>query len=298
MDRSTVAVLGTGRMGSAMARSLAREGFAIRLYNRSTEKARALAEELGATVAGSAAEAVAAAPVTISMVRDESAVEALYRGPGGVLEGIGDGHLMLEMSTLPPRVVRGLEPEVRARRGAILDAPVSGSVALAESGKLTIMVGGDADDLARARAVLEALSARIFHMGPLGSGDTIKLAVNSIIFALNQSVAEALVLAERAGVDRAAAYEVFAASAIAAPYVGYKQAAFVDPEATPTAFSLELATKDLDLILGLARETRTRMPQTEANQAVIHEAVGTMGADADLSAVAVHLRGEADRDQG
>ncbi|MFI5292703.1 MAG: NAD(P)-dependent oxidoreductase, partial [Candidatus Limnocylindrales bacterium] len=217
-------------------------------------------------------------------------VLALYRGAGGVLEGLSGDGTLLEMSTVPPHVVRGLDPDVRARGAAILDAPVSGSVTLAESGTLTIMAGGAAEDVERARPVLEALATTIFHMGPLGSGATIKLAVNSVIFALNQSLAEALVLAERAGVDRARAYEVFAASAIAAPFTKYKQSAFVDPESTPTAFSLALAAKDLELILELARQAGARMDQAETNLAGVRAASDVVGADADMSAVATFLR--------
>lgn len=291
---SDVAVMGTGRMGSAMARSLARHGLSLLLYNRSAQKAQTLADELGATVAATAAEAVAGAPVAISMVADEAAVEELFRGPNGALEGVSEGRVLLEMSTVPPHVARALEPDVRARGGGILDAPVSGSVPLAEAGTLTVMAGGDATDLERARPVLEGLSARIFHMGPLGTGATIKLAVNSIIFGLNQSLAEALVLAEKAGVERARAYEVFAASAIAAPYTKYKEAAFLDPEGTPPAFSLGLSAKDLRLILTLAHAVGATMPQTETNLASIEAAAEHSGAEADLAAVAERLRAAAE----
>lgn len=289
---SDVAILGTGRMGSAMARSLARHGFALTLHNRTPERAAGLAAELGASayVADSAAAAVASAPIAISMVADEAAVLALYRGADGVLEGLADSSMLLEMSTVPPHVVRGLDPDVRACGAAILDAPVSGSVTLAESGTLTIMAGGAAEDVERARPVLEALATTVFHMGPLGSGATIKLAVNSVIFGLNQALSEALVLAEQAGVERARAYEVFAASAIAAPFTKYKQAAFVDPESTPAAFSLALAAKDLELILQLARQAGAPMVQAESNLASIRTASQVVGSDADLSAVAAYLR--------
>jgi 3-hydroxyisobutyrate dehydrogenase-like beta-hydroxyacid dehydrogenase len=287
---SDVAILGTGRMGGAMARALTRRGLVLTLYNRTPEKAAELAAELGAEVAPDAAEAVAGAHVAISMVADEAAVVTLYRGSRGVLEGLGKDTTLLEMSTVPPHVVRALEPDVRARGGAILDAPVSGSVTLAESGSLTIMAGGAAEDVERVRPVLDALATTVFHMGPLGSGATIKLAVNSVIFALNESLAEALVLAERAGVERARAYEVFAASAIAAPFTKYKQAAFVDPGSVPTAFALGLAAKDLELILALARQSGAPMPQAEVNLAGVRAAIDAVGADADLSAVAVALR--------
>ena len=224
------------------------------------------------------------------MVADEAAVTELYRSATGVLEGLAAGTTLLEMSTVPPHVARSLEPDVRTRGGAILDAPVSGSVTLAESGNLTIMAGGAAGDLERVRPVLDALATTVFHMGPLGSGAIIKLAVNSVIFSLNQSLAEALVLAERAGVERARAYEVFTASAIAAPFTKYKEAAFVDPESAATAFSLGLAAKDLALILELARQTGASMRQAEVNLAGVRAASEVVGADADLSAVAVALR--------
>jgi len=173
----------------------------------------------------------------------------------------------------------------------VLDAPVSGSVPLAEAGTLTIMAGGEAADLERARPALELLSARIFHMGPLGTGATIKLAVNSVVFGLSQSLAESLVLAERAGVDRALAWEVFKAGAIGAPYVQYKRDAFVEPGTHPVAFSLDLVAKDLRLILGFAEEVGAAMPQTTLNLEQVTETARSLGGDRDLADVAVRLRG-------
>jgi 3-hydroxyisobutyrate dehydrogenase/2-hydroxy-3-oxopropionate reductase len=219
-------------------------------------------------------------------------VEALYRGPDGVLAGLRPGTVALDSSTVPPSVSRELAPDVRARGADILDAPVSGSVTLAETGKLTLLVGGEAATLERVRPILDQLAARVFHMGPLGSGAVIKLAVNTIIFGLNQSVSEALVLAERAGVDRAAAYEVFMASAIGAPYVQYKRDAFVDPETAPVAFALSLAAKDLGLITDVATEVGAAMPQARLDAATIAAAIERLpaGGESDLAAVAEHLR--------
>jgi 3-hydroxyisobutyrate dehydrogenase/2-hydroxy-3-oxopropionate reductase len=291
---TTVAILGTGRMGGAMARALARAGTPLVLANRSPDKAAALVAELGGDTraVGTPAEAAAAADVVISMVADGAAVEALYRAPDGVLAGLRAGTVALDSSTVPPSVSRGLADDVRARGADILDAPVSGSVALAETGKLTLLVGGEAETLERVRPVLDQLAARIFHMGPLGSGAVIKLAVNTIIFGLNQSVSEALVLAERAGVDRAAAYEVFMASAIGAPYVQYKRDAFVSPETAPVAFALALAAKDLGLIADVATDVGAPMPQARLDAETIDAAIASLptGGDSDLAAVAEHLR--------
>jgi 3-hydroxyisobutyrate dehydrogenase/2-hydroxy-3-oxopropionate reductase len=152
------------------------------------------------------------------------------------------------------------------------------------------MVGGTSEDLARARPPLEAISARIFHLGPLGSGAAMKLAVNAIVFSLSASVSEALVLAERAGIDRAAAYEVFAASAIGAPFVQYKRPAFLDPDGTPVAFSFALTAKDLALIFELADQVGARMDVSRTTAALAGEAARHLGADRDFSTIASFLR--------
>ena len=252
MAEPTVAVLGAGRMGSAMAERLSGRDVAVVVYNRSPGRAHELAERIGARVAGTPAEAAAGADVVISMVADDAAVRALYDGPDGVPAGIGPGAVAVDMSTVLPDTIRAIAPAVRARGAGVLDAPVSGSVGSMLTGELTIMAGGDAADLERARPVLDRLAKRVFHMGELGSGAAMKLAVNTLIYGLNGAVAEGLVLAERNGIDRALAYDVLAASAAGAPFVVYKRAAFVDPDGTPVAFSLGLAEKDLRLIGELA----------------------------------------------
>ncbi len=290
-----VAVLGTGRMGSAMAERLAAEGAAVVVYNRGADRAAALASRIGATVAATPAEAASGADVVISMVADDAAVRELFLGADGVASGIRSGAVAVDMSTVLPDTIRSVAPAVRARGAGILDAPVSGSVGSTLSGELTIMVGGEAADLERARPVLERLSRRVFHLGELGTGAAMKLAVNTLIFGLNEAVAEGLVLAERNGIDRAVAYDVLAASAAGAPMVGYKRAAFVDPDTTPVAFSLALADKDLRLIRQLADASGTTMPQAAINLETIRAAERTQGGDTDFSMVASHLREEGRR---
>jgi 3-hydroxyisobutyrate dehydrogenase/2-hydroxy-3-oxopropionate reductase len=157
------------------------------------------------------------------------------------------------------------------------------------------MVGGDAADLAQARPVLEPLATSIFHLGPLGTGAAMKLAVNTLIFGLNEAVAEGLVLAERAGIERTAAYQVLAASAAGAPYLGYKKAAFVDPDRTPVAFSLDLAEKDLRLITALAGSLGVALPQAEVNLAMVRSASTGGRGGTDFSSVAEELRAGARR---
>ncbi len=285
-----VALIGTGRMGSAMARALTRAGLALIVHNRSRDRAVALGAELGARVADTPAEAASVADICLTMLADDAAVEAVYRGTGGLLAGARPETVLVDLSTVTPDTIRSLEAAARAAKVRLLDAPVSGSVATAESGQLTLMVGGEAGDLERARPALEPLAKAIVHVGPLGSGAAMKLAVNTVIFGLNEALAEGLVLAEAAGIDRSLAYDVIAESAVGAPFVGYKRAAFVEPDRTPVAFALGLAEKDLGLIAALAESLGVPMPQSRTNLEVVRAARGDVGAGADFSMVATHLR--------
>jgi 3-hydroxyisobutyrate dehydrogenase/2-hydroxy-3-oxopropionate reductase len=270
-----------------MVGTLRRAGFDVVAWNRDRGKCDAVARTHDADVAPSASEAAAAADVVLTSLADDAAVRDVYEAAS---DGFHEGQVVLEMSTIAPETVREVERGVRDGGATLLDAPVSGSVPVVERGELLIMVGGDADALERARPALEALSARILHVGPLGTGAVMKLAVNALVHGLNAALAESLVLAERAGVDRSAAYEVFASGAAAAPFVLYKRAAYEDPDGTPVAFRLNLVGKDLDLILQLAGSVGAPMPQAETNREVVRAAVATGLADSDLSALAVYLR--------
>lgn len=281
-----VAVIGTGRMGAAMVGRLAGAGHHVTAYNRTPARAAGL----GVPVAGSPREAAAGAGVVLVSLADDAALSAVYRGADGLLAGLRPGTVVLETSTVHPDTVRALGPLVAERGATLLDAPVSGSVPVVARGELTFMVGGDPAALDRVRPVLDALAARVFHLGALGHGAVMKLAVNAVVHALNQALCEALVLAERAGLTRGATYEVLANSAVAAPFVLYKRAAFEDPEATPAAFMLDLVAKDLALIDALADGVGARMEQLAANRAVVAEALAAgLGAE-DMTAIAGLLR--------
>src|SRR3954467_10258444 len=238
MSAATAAVLGMGRMGAAMAERLAGQGVGVVVYNRTPDRATAVAQKIGASVAATPAAAASRGQVVITMVADDDAVREMFEGPDGIATGIREGSVAVDMSTVLPDTIRAVAPAILARDVGILDAPVSGSVSSTLAGELTVMVGGESDDLERARPILDRLARRVFHLGPLGSGAVMKLAVNTLIFGLNGAVAEGLVLAERNGIDRALAYDVLAESAAGAPYVGYKREAFLDPDGTPAAFSL------------------------------------------------------------
>lgn len=286
-----VAVIGTGRMGGAMVGTLRRKGFPVCLWNRTPALAEDVADRTGAEVAGTAADAAAGADVVLSSLADDAAVLETFTGPSGVISGLHDGQLVLEMSTIAPATVRRIGSLVQERGAILLDAPVSGSVMSVEKSELTVMVGGDDAALGRARPVLDALAAKVFHVGGLGAGATVKLAVNALVHAIDVGLSEALVLAEKAGVDRSVAYDVFAAGAAAAPFVLYKRPAFEQPDTTPPAFSLDLMAKDLDLILELAGQVGARMDQATQNRETVGRALAAGFEGHDMSAVAEYLRG-------
>jgi len=292
MSDTTIGFVGLGSMGLPMATNIAAAGFPMVVWNRTTSKSETMAARSGARVAASPAILAAEADIVITMVADGDVLLDLYTGQGGMAQSLRAGTVCVDMSTISPDQAAELATAVAGAGCSFIDAPVSGSVALAEAGTLTVMAGGEARDVDAARPVLEAMSARIYHMGPVGSGATIKLAVNSIVYGLGQAVSEALVLAEAAGIERARAYEVFANSAIAAPFVHYRQEAFLKPGEVPVAFRMVLARKDLDLALALAESVGSTLPQGELNRTVIAEAIEAGFGDQDMSAVAEHLRSE------
>jgi 3-hydroxyisobutyrate dehydrogenase-like beta-hydroxyacid dehydrogenase len=285
-----VGFAGLGRMGRRMATNLAAANLLTGVYNRTAERAEDFAAEHGVEAFPTSAALADVVDVFLTMVADDDASAMLYTGEEGFLEAATPSAVALEMSTVSVSHVRGLADRLAVRGSRLLDVPVSGSIAMASDGTLTLMVGGDVETLERVRPVLGALAANVFHVGAVGAGAAMKLAVNTVVYGLNGALAEGLVLAERAGIAREQAYEVFAASAVAAPFVHYRRAAFERPGEEPVGFTVSLAAKDLDLILDLAEGHEYAMPQAELNLDVLRRAIADGFADDDVSAVAQMLR--------
>jgi 3-hydroxyisobutyrate dehydrogenase-like beta-hydroxyacid dehydrogenase len=285
-----VALVGAGRMGSAMAGRIAAAGHDVVVFNRTRSRAEEAAGRTGARVADTARVAAESAEVCLVSLADDAAVMATYLDDNGLIAGLRPGAIVCDASTVAPATVGGLAPLVAQQGATLLDTPVSGSVSVVESGTLTVMVGGDQSALDRARPVLETFAKSIFHLGDVGAGATMKLVVNSLVHSLNVAVSEALVLAEKAGLDRETVYDIFEAGAAGAPYVKYKREAFLNPGEVSVAFSLELVAKDQELIHDLAERTGTRMDQGEASRQLVAEAVQAGMGERDISEVAVFLR--------
>lgn len=276
-----------------MSSVLSAAGYDLILFNRDVSKAEAVASTTGARVATTPAEAAAKAEVVITSLADDRAVIAVYEGDDGIVSGMSPGKIAIDTSTIDPETVRRIGAAVDATGAGFLDCPVSGSVATVEAGALTIMAGGDADLIDQVRPILEPLASRVIHVGDRGAGAATKLAVNGLVHGLNVALAEALVLAERAGVDRSTAYEVFVSGAGGAPFVQYKRAAYEHPEDAQVAFSLDLVAKDLELITGLGEEVGAPMSQAGAGLDIVRQAIGAGLGGEDMSAIAIYLRGEA-----
>ena len=284
-----VGFAGIGRMGTPMARNVLAAGFPLTVYNRTAEKAEPLAAE-GANVAATPRELAAAADVVVTMVADAGAVRGLLEGPNGILAGAAPGLVLAEMSTIGPVAARELASLCAENGVEMIDAPVSGSTAVAEAAGLAVMVGGTDAAFERARPVLGAMSKAQFHLGSNGAGAAVKVGLNVIVAATTVAVSEALVLAEEAGVEREAAYEVIGRSALASPFVEYKRDAFLDPDGTPTAFALELMAKDLELARRLGERDGVPLSGTAGSAAAIALASESEGPGEDLVRVADALR--------
>jgi len=271
-----VAILGTGKMGSAMARRLHERGFELRLWNRT----RARAEQLGlGEVSGSPAEAAAGAEIVISMLTDPKAVRGTYLGERGALEAAAP-RIYIDSSTVSPGVHEEIAKAVAERGSSFLEAPVLGSVPAAASGKLFVLVGGDEAVLARARPVLEALG-EVRYVGPLGSAARVKLIANSMLGIISEGAAELLNAGVRSGLDRERVWEVLTRLA---PALNARKAGYLEGGYEPANFRLADLVKDLDLALDTYREAGAETPLTKSTRELYARAMQEHG-ESDIAAI-------------
>src|SRR3954468_12632504 len=240
---TTVAVIGLGIMGGPMAANLLKAGYQVVGYNRSRDKVDRLVAA-GGRGASDVAEAVRDADVVLTMLPDSPDVEAVVLGDGGVLDSAKPGTLLIDASTIRPDVSARMAEAARARGIRAVDAPVSGGEAGAIEGTLSIMVGGTADDVAAARPVLDALGTTVVHVGPVGSGQTVKAANQLIVAGTIELLAEAIVFLEAHSVDTKAALEVLGGGLAGSTVIDRKGAGMLDRNFTP-GFRLALHHKDL-----------------------------------------------------
>ena len=274
-QRLSVAVIGVGIMGNAIARRLAECGHDLAVFDLDRGKLQPLLA-LGARAAASAADAARGAAFVITSLNSAAIVGSAVFGDGGVAEGLGADALLVDMSSIDPPSTRALGDELRRRCGAgWVDAPLSGGAPKALRGTLTVMAGGSAADVAKARLLMKDLCAHYTHMGPAGAGQTTKL-VNQLLCAIGfQAVAEAVRLAEAGGVDAARLAQALqggrADSQILAEF-GPKMAARDD---SPTG-RIDNMLKDLEAVQAFSQSQRLPLPLT-GHVAELHRAFVAAG---------------------
>ena len=269
---TSLGFIGLGAMGARMARRLLDARYALHGYNRTAAKAADLVRA-GMTLAASPREVAEHAEAVFTMVTDDTALEAVTRGPQGILAGLRPGAILIEMSTVSPAAIHRLAADVAARGGALLDAPVSGSPATLEAGQLSFMVGGDPAVLERARPFLLAIGPTITHVGAAGLAKSMKIAVNQGLAVQMLAFSEAVLLAEKAGIDRERAVEVLLKSVVASPMVKYR-GPFVLEMPAEAWFDVDMIQKDLRLALDMAHASGVTMPSVALTHELLTAARG------------------------
>ena len=266
--------VGLGTMGGGVVRRLLAAGHAVTVWNRTREKAEPLLEA-GASWADTPRSVAECSEIVFTMVTNTAAVQAVTEGPDGILAGLGPGKVYVDMSTASPANTRAVAETVVAVGAQMLDAPVSGSVITLEEGKLSIMVGGDAETFERVKPVLEAIGPRVFHLGPNGAAVTMKIAINLSLAVQMLAFSEGVLLAEKTGIGREQAVEVMLASVIASPMVAYR-GPFVLEQPDEAWFDCHMMQKDLNLALELGRELEVPLPTTAVTNELL-TAANAMG---------------------
>jgi 3-hydroxyisobutyrate dehydrogenase-like beta-hydroxyacid dehydrogenase len=286
-----VGFAGLGRMGAPMAANLAGAGFDVVLWNRSSAKADDLATSIGATVSDTPRELAENCGVVITMLSDDAASSKVFLQPEGLFGAATGAQYIISMGTHSPTHIRELAG--KSTGALLIDAPVSGSVAAATAAQLLIMAGATESAIEPVRPVLDAIGRETFCLGSIGAGATMKVVVNMLIHGLNQTVAEALVLAESSGIDVAVAFRTIENSAAAAPMLGYRKDNYLDETSAPISFALSLARKDVELAMDMAAELGLKLPQTEKTLAELRGAEAEGFGDRDMAAILNYLRGRA-----
>jgi 3-hydroxyisobutyrate dehydrogenase len=283
-NKMKVTMLGLGIMGGGAAMNLVKKGFATTVWNRTRDKAQAVLDA-GATWAATPAKAVAEADVVISFVADDDASKAVWLGEAGALKAMKPGAIAIECGTMSVEWIRELAAHAQVHSVKFMDAPVTGSKMAAANGQLTLLVGADDDVLATARPALEAISATLFHFGPVSSGAIFKLINNMIAAAQLVSLAEGLALARKTGLNMDVVAQAAPAGAIGSGIVKMKLPNALSHNHGDVHFALKWMLKDVNYALQLAQQAGVNMPAISHTQAQFAKAAEMGLAEMDTSAV-------------
>lgn len=289
--RTPVGLIGVGAMGSRIARRLLASGYKVLLYDHDRTKADALITN-GASVSDRLETVASSARIILSCLTDDTAVRRVYLGPEGIICHAAQGTVIVEMSTVRPRTSCELAQAGAGHDVHVLDVAISGSTPVAEQGMVTLLGGGDPEVFAAVEPIFRTIAKQWFHLGPSGSGAAAKLVVNTLLGVGMQAVAEACVLGQKQGLDRAQLLSVLSKTAVVAPAHIGKLLRAVHDDYSPQ-FPLRLMNKDFRLILETASELDLVLPTTEAASRVNCEAF-KLGSDQDFSIVIREMESRSD----
>ncbi|MBA2753763.1 MAG: 2-hydroxy-3-oxopropionate reductase [Chloroflexia bacterium] len=293
-----IGFIGLGIMGKPMARNLVAAGYELVVFSRTRASVDDLvAEGPGYVAAGSAREVAGAVSTVITMLPDSADVRDVVFGEAGILPEMGDGDLLVDMSTIAPATAREVGTALADNGAAALDAPVSGGDKGAIAGTLSIMVGGEAADFERAMPLFQAMGKTIVHVGAAGAGQVVK-ACNQVVVAIAYAaVSEALVLGSKAGVDPAKVIEVLGGGLAATRVMELRGASMVAHEFDP-GFRVDLHRKDLGIALATAREAGVPLPATALVGQLFDALAAAGGGDRDHSSLITLFEGLAGHEVG
>ncbi len=283
-----VGFVGLGTMGAAMAANLVRAGYPLHVWNRTAGRARPLVD-MGATEARSLRELAAAVDVVVLCVSDTPDVESVLFGADGIAAGAAAGTLVIDCSTISPSATRAFAARLREQGVAMVDAPVSGGSEGAVQATLTIMVGGEPDDVARAHAVLAAMGRTVTHMGPIGAGQATKAVNQVILCGAYLAVAEGIVLAIKAGLDPDTVVAALSGGAAQSWVLANRSGRMIE-DRYPLGFKVTLHRKDLAIALDLAREAGASLPVAGLAAQLENGLIARGHGDEDMSALARSIR--------
>jgi 3-hydroxyisobutyrate dehydrogenase-like beta-hydroxyacid dehydrogenase len=280
---ATLGFVGLGVMGSRIVKRLLDAGHPVIGYNRTRAKARWLVEA-GMGWRDTPREVAEASDIVFTMVTDTSAAEAVTGGPDGLLAGLRPGMIYVDMSTISPAASRALAARVAERGAQMVDAPPSGSVATLEAGRLSMMVGGDADALERVRPVLLSIGPKVTHVGSNGQAVLMKIATNLSLAVQMLAFSEGLLLAEKGGIPRPTAVEVLLNSVAASPMLIYR-GPFVLTMPDEAWFDCTMMQKDMQLALEAGRALGVSLPTTAVTNEMLTAARAAGLAKQDFAAL-------------
>lgn len=282
--KTSVGLIGLGLMGRPMAANLLKAGHDLTVWNRTASRADELVAQ-GAKRAATPRDVAAASEVVITIVSDPPALESVLWGEAGVFAGLRPGSALIESSTVMPSLEKRAAAAAAALGAEFLEAPVTGGTWGAEKGELVFMLGGEEATLKRLEPVLGVLGKRWFHLGPVGSGQTVKLAMNLLLDLEVEAFAEALALVTRAGVAGEKLVEVMQSSMGRSGVLDIKAPMMLKGEFKPS-FPLRLMHKDVGLALDLANQLGVPLPAAAAAREVLSAVKGSVTEDVDFSALA------------